>query len=266
MLVIVEDAHAVLGSHRLIRDITYPKGSLRIIGTENGDNSSELSRQLPEITQGFQKDDLLASWAIIDSNAFSTDIKTCIQVLAGSFMSPNILFLPLPPMGIAHTEADLQLIAKTAREQRIGTIFFAAHSQVQLGQMQTVNVWIRDRSPDWNVERWIGDLDLALLTGHQLTNNWECELRLISGVDNPADVEKAQEFLHELASLARFTNVEVYAESHSFPEMLIRAPRADINIFGLGPQFSLEHAPDLVEQLGASCIFISDSGGESVLA
>jgi hypothetical protein len=52
----------------------------------------------------------------------------------------------------------------------------------------------------------------------------------------------------------------------TFKETLDKAPRADVNIFGLASEISFEFMRDVPQHIRTSCLFIADSGQESALA
>lgn len=70
-----------------------------------------------------------------------------MQALRGAFFRPNIVFLRMPDD--PDREADYRHIIAEADREEVGTLLFAPHPRAALGQCQTINVWIRDRSPDF---------------------------------------------------------------------------------------------------------------------
>ena len=66
-------------------------------------------------------------------------------------------------------------------------LLYAPHTVALLGQQKAVNVWIRDRSPDWRLQWNIGNLDLSILTAYMLKLNWGAHLRLITVISNEAE-------------------------------------------------------------------------------
>jgi DNA-binding MarR family transcriptional regulator len=82
----------------------------------------------------------------------------------------------------------------------------------------------------------IGNLDLALLTGFKLSENWNAQMRVVTAVPDPDEQEKAQDFLEKLIDLGRFENAEAVVGPTTFNEFILNAPQADLNIFGLQPE------------------------------
>jgi hypothetical protein len=79
-------------------------------------------------------------------------------------------------------------------------------------------------------------------------------------------VEKARDFLEKLTDLSRISNATLIAEHGSFRDFIQQAPHADLNIFGLLPNPDFELFHELVSTTESSCVFVRDSGRESVIA
>ena len=161
---------------------------------------------------------------------------------------------------------DYQKIIDEAIRLELGVVIYAPHPKSGFGQRQYINIWIRDRSPDWEIEMDIGNLDLSILIAYKLKRNWPAQIRLITMVDSEEKEQKALEFMKKLVDLARLPRTEVLVKNGTFKEFLDEAPQADLNIFGLThePDFDFMHA--MVEKTHTTCLFILDSGHENVLA
>ncbi|PSQ81035.1 MAG: Na-K-Cl cotransporter, partial [Bacteroidetes bacterium QS_8_68_15] len=147
-----------------------------------------------------------------------------------------------------------------------GTLLYAPHPQASLGQRQSINVWIHDRSPDWRIKMKIGNLDLMVLSAYKLAQNWNARLRLITVVDGDEKEEKAREFMEQLRDLGRFTGAEVCVGRGSFSDYLAEAPQADLSVFGMLPEPDFDFCRRMVESTRSTCLFVRDSGRESALA
>ncbi|MEZ4570798.1 MAG: amino acid permease [Thermomicrobiales bacterium] len=266
LLAVVEDPSAALDTFEVIQAITHPRGSVQYVGVQNGGGERNWNTRMRVLTEAFRDDDIFASWTVIETDSFRQGMVSSIQALSGAFLAPNVVFLPISSLGYQDDDEELRYIASKASDEDMGLIFFAGHPSSQLGEQQTINIWIRDRSPAWDLEYWLGDLNLAMLVGYQISNNWKGQLRLVSAVADHREVENCRAFLEELSEVARLARPEIFVTEGSFTELLEDAPAADLNIFGLGPQFNLTQSTRLAEQLGATCLFIRDSGTESALA
>ncbi|MDQ4076195.1 MAG: amino acid permease [Chloroflexota bacterium] len=265
LLVPVEDARELRGTFRLIHDLTYPKGSVKILGLATGQDEKRLSRWLPRLTRAFREEDVFGSWTIIQTEEFGPGMLATMQALGGAFR-PNVIFLNAPLATGLGREGDLERIVKHAREYKLGVLMFADHPKARLGRKRTINVWIRDQSPNWELSMRLGNLDLALLTAYKLKRNWDGHMNVITVVNDPTQVEKAEEFLRNLVELARFPNATIHVGNSDFNQYLREAPPADVNIFGQPQELNMDFVYRMVEETQSACLFVRDSGEENALA
>jgi amino acid transporter len=264
LLVPVEKASDLRGSFLTIQDLTHPQGSVKIVGLSPNGEPEVLDRQIDTLTHSFRDRGIFASATVIDAGGFADGMRAGMQALRGAFFRPNVVFLRMPDS--PEREADYYSIIQEADREEVGTLLYAPHPRAALGQRQTINVWIKDRSPDWRISMQIGNLDLALLTGYKLSENWDAEMRVLTAVPDPAEREKAQDFLEKLIDLGRFEGAEAVVGTGPFTEYIYEAPQADLNIFGLQPEPDFDTIRQLVEDTDSTCMFVRDSGRESALA
>ncbi len=265
MLVPVEDPRALRGSFLMIHDLSYPRGSVKLMGLRTDHADDRLEARVFALSNAFRDQDVFCSWTVVDSPAgFATGLVAGMQTLRGAFFKPNILFLNLPETDAR--EADFSHIMEEAGREEIGLLIHAPHPRAGVGQRRTVNVWIRDRSPDWGVSMHIGNLDLPLLAGYKLLRNWDARLRLITVVEDEANVAEARQFLEAVIELGRIPRTRVMAMAEPFDDYLPQAPQADVSIFGLGSNLDFPFMRRMVEETRSTCLFARDSGRESALA
>jgi len=264
LLVPVEKSSDLRGSFLTIQDLTHPQGSVKIVGLSPNGKPELLDRQIDTLTHSFRDRGIFASATVIDAGGFADGMRAGMQALRGAFFRPNIVFLRMPDS--EEREADYHSIIQEADRENVGTLLYAPHPRAALGQRQTINVWIKDRSPDWRISMQIGNLDLALLTGYKLSENWNAKMRVVTAVPDPDEQEKAQDFLEKLIDLGRFGSAEAVVGTSAFPDYLHEAPQADLNIFGLQPEPDFDTIRQLVEDTDSTCMFVRDSGRESALA
>ncbi len=264
LLVPVERSSDLRGSFLTLQDLTTPQGSVKIVGLSPNGAPEVLNRQLDTLTAAFRERNIFASATIIDAGGFTEGLRAGMQALRGAFFHPNIVFLRMPDT--REREADYRHVIAEADREQVGTLLYAPHPRAALGQRQTINVWIRDRSPDWRISMEIGNLDLALLTGYKLSKNWEAQMRLVTTVPDPEQQGKAQDFLEKLIDLGRFPNSTAVTGTEPFDTYIQSAPQADLNIFGLQPEPDFDTIRRLVDQTDSTCMFVRDSGRESALA
>jgi amino acid transporter len=264
LLVPVEDPHELRGMFLIIQNITYPKGSVKLLALQPDGREKTVADRLDGLTRAFRERGVFATSTILTDGRFEHAVTGGLQVLQGAFFRPNILFLTMPTT--PEREASLRIVIQEAEAQATGVLLHAPHPVAGLGQRRTINVWIRDRSPDWQLSWDIGNLDLSILTAYKLKRNWQAEVRLITVVEDEAEVENARRFMKRLMDLARIPDTEVVVHHGTFGEYLPEAPQADLNLFGLisDPDFDFIHR--MVERTNSTCLFVRDSGQESALA
>lgn len=264
LLVPVEQSSALRGSFLTLQDLTAPQGSVKIVGLSPNGRPDVLTDQLDTLTAAFRERDIFASATVIDAGGFAEGLRAGMQALRGAFFHPNIVFLRMPTS--PEREADYRHVIAEADRENVGTLLYAPHPRAALGQRQTINVWIRDRSPDWRISMEIGNLDLALLTGYKLSQNWDAQMRLVTAVADPDQQGTAQDFLEKLIDLGRFPDSTAVVGTEPFDAYIKAAPQADLNIFGLQPEPDFDTIRRLVDQTDSTCMFVRDSGRESALA
>ncbi|MBI1925736.1 hypothetical protein HYR99_15970 [Candidatus Poribacteria bacterium] len=132
---------------------------------------------------------------------------------------------------------------------------------------KTINLWIDDRSPNWQMSMNLGNIDISILTSYILKRNWKAKLNLITTVSNPEYIAQAEGFMNRLVELSRLPkDTKIDVVNNNFDSFLNETPHGDLNIFSLSDEINFENIRKIVSQLRASCIFTVDSGLENVLA
>jgi hypothetical protein len=263
LLVPVQSVEALLGSYRFLKAITYPRGSVHVLGLYPPGQKERLSG-LNSFGHAFARDGIFSRVALVESQDFAHNLQTGLEILRGVFFRPNILFMPIRP---DTDEAALQVILDRAIENDIGAILYAKHPETSLGREQAVNVWIREQSPAWEVGLRLSNLDLALLLAYQLTRNWQGHITLTTIVADAAERANGETFLADLMNWGRMPRqTRSIVEVGALEAYLPQAPQADLHIFGLQQQVNLAFMAQMVAATNASCIFVRDSGYESALA
>ncbi|MCH2022174.1 MAG: amino acid permease [Saprospiraceae bacterium] len=264
LLVPVTNAQLVHGDFYFLKNIAYPKGSVKLMGIGTGSKTEELSTSLFSISQAFQKRGVFGSWSVLRTNEFAKGVNFGIQALEGAFFNPNIVYLNLRKCN--ESPEELSTIIKEAIFSKIGVLLFVPHLTSGFGQRQTINVWIRDRSPRWQISWDIGNLDLSILIAYKLQLNWGANIRLITVIENEEEMAQARKFMDGLMDLARLPQTEKIVVSGNFFDYLKKAPIADLNIFGMLPEPDFDSIYKVSEQTNSSCLFVRDSGYENVMA
>jgi len=265
LMVPVRDINGLKGSFEFLRNIAKPKGSIKLLGIEPFSEQNILAKQLENMAASFRTKGVFSSSTVIHTEQFANGINYGSQALQGAFFKPNILFLNLQDHD--DYEHELKPVMKESMRLEIGILLFNLHTTTLLGQRNTINVWVSNRRDNWQVEGLeIGNLDLSFLVAYKLKMNWKARIRLITVVDNTTEEVKAKAFLKSLIHLARLpqTLTEVYVGS--FNDIVTKAPAADLNIFGMQDTLPYGFIKDMSKKTNSSCLFVRDSGHESILA
>jgi solute carrier family 12 (potassium/chloride transporters), member 9 len=281
LLVPVESRSQIDGSFRFLHLLTEPKGSLKIVGirvresddeggkTEDGVDSPTFEEtadnldQIADVAAEFRKEGVFTSSVLISSSSLLNGVRVSANIMYGSYFRPNTLF------GLAHLydQETLQGFVDTAVANQMGVALMYQHPEAALGHERRINIWVSDRSPDWQLALRMVNLDLSLLLGYQLYRNWRGPLRLLTVCREPDEMENGRNFLTQLIDDARLPNqTQCHVYQGTLLERVREAPQADLNIFGLARQIDKQFLETLVRHSGSSCLFVRDSGRESALA
>jgi hypothetical protein len=264
LLVPITSAESVRGDFSFLKDLAYPKGSVKLMGIGGEDKRAAFTSSLVQLNESFQKRGVFATSTVLRTDEFANGVSFGIQALETAFFKPNVIFLNL--YKCADLKEDVLKIVEEAVFSKLGVLLFAPHLEAGFGQSQVINVWIRDRSPSWQIAWDIGNLDLSILIAYQLKRNWKARIRLITVIEKEEEYDNAHHFMNTLMDLARLPQTEIIVKHGDFVPYLSNAPLADLNIFGMLEEPNFEFIQKTVELTSSSCLFVRDSGFENVMA
>ena len=264
LMVPVRDVVGAKGNFQFLRNIANPKGSIKLLGIEPFSENSKLVKELNDLSKSFINKGVFSSWTVINTEEFAKGVNYGNQALKGAFFRPNIIFLNLQDHDDFETE--IRPVIKESIRLEIGVLLFSAHPTARLGQRNTINVWVRDRKDNWSLGWDIGNLDLSTLIAYKLKTNWDAKIRLITVIDDEKEKENALTFLKSLVTLARLPQTLTEVHVGDFRTIVNQAPSADINIFGMEESLTFEFIKEITSRTNSSCLFVKDSGHESILA
>jgi amino acid transporter len=262
LLVPVTSTEQFSGSYRFLRTLTYPRGSIRTLGIY-GDGDRDLVAGVRDMTDGLGKDGVFARSSLLEVDHWPDGVSLSLDVLSTSLFRPNALFLTVTE---DMEEITLNQIANRATRNQIGLVMYRQNPVTGLGREQTINVWIRERGPEWNIDMRLGNFHLALLMAYQIQSNWRGQINLITLVNDEAEKPQGERFLKQLIELGRMPNTQPIAEASDLRDYWKTMPRADLNIFGLHSEVNKAFIDLAVTETKSSCLFVRDSGLESALA
>jgi hypothetical protein len=274
LLVPVETKTQLDGTFRFLRLLAQGKGSITVIGirqlSEDQPGKSEIVipdddlDALPSVARVFRDEGLYATSVVIEAPSIVRGVEMSSSVLRGSYFRPNILFVQAD----CYDEDTLQGMVDVASRYEMGAALLYRHPEAGLGHERRLNVWVSDRSPDWQLGLRLANLDLSVLLAYQLYKTWPGQrFRLASVVRDAEQVNNGQTFLRGLIDDARLPpDAETWVREGSFMERLKDAPPADLQILGVPQRIDLKFMQEVVGKTRSSCLFVRDSGRESALA
>jgi solute carrier family 12 (sodium/potassium/chloride transporter), member 2 len=255
LLIPIEEPKLWSGPLLFIKNIVYPSGSIFAFSVKEK-NIDETKKSLNELLIPLEKSKLLVNSSVIEDKDFLHGARLVIQTLEGVPFKPNTVFLTLGSNDEKNT--IITEMVKNAIRHDLGVIILRQHSRIAFGMQKTVNLWLRDKSPNWH---------LAVLISLQLQLNWEGKINLITVADKKEKKAKMYDFLDELSEQTRLPSMtDFHVLSGNFKEAILDAPRGDINIFGLAGDLQFGFMREVTELTNSSCLFVRDSGKESAIA
>ncbi|MEP0134149.1 MAG: amino acid permease [Eudoraea sp.] len=264
LMVPVRDVVGAKGNFQFLRNIARPKGSIKLLGIEPNEADSKLDKELSSLSEAFRIKDVFSSWTVIKTDDFAKGVNYGNQALKGAFFRPNIVFLNLQQHD--NYETEIRPVIKESIRLEIGVLLYSSHPTALLGRRNMINVWVSDRTNNWDMGWDIGNLDLSVLIAYKLKKNWEAKIRLIIVIKNEEERENAQKFLKLLINLARLPETLTEVRVGNFKDTVANAPSADLNIFGMDENLRFEFVKEMTLSTNSSCLFVKDSGHESILA
>jgi len=255
LLLPIEEPEAWSGPLLLIRDVIYPSGSVFAF-TMRAERIEETQNALDELLLPLKEQGSLVQSTVIEDPDFVHGATLVIQILKSRTVRPNLLFLTIGRD--RKRDSSISHLIAEASKYELGVMVLCQHSRMAFGMQKDVNLWLRDKSPNWH---------LAVLITLQLQLNWEGRINLITTTSDKNDRRRLHSFLERVSDRARLPAMtDFHVLVGSFKESLKGAPRADINIFGLGTgQIPFDRIRETTDVTRSSCIFVKDSGQESAI-
>ena len=254
LLIPIEDPKKSVGSLLFIRSITYPSGSIYAFSVKDKEIESARS-DLENAIAPLKTENMTVTSTIIEDIEFLHGTRLVIQALKGGAFRPNIIFLNIG----SSNEKDKMIneLVNYAGQNNLGILLLRQHTRIAFGLQKDINLWLRDKSPNWH---------LAVLITLQLQQNWGGKINLVTVADSKKDEARLYKFLNNISEQSRLPSLtEFVVLTGNFTETLKNAPRADINVFGLGEKINLNYLRETTDSVMSSCLFVRDSGEESAI-
>ncbi|MDY6864269.1 MAG: hypothetical protein SV062_14945, partial [Thermodesulfobacteriota bacterium] len=284
LMIPIEDPKSWPHLMEFVKDIVFPSGTLRLFTVKIIENGLEqrinqmasllfrkeddfkvvkdektviyIENELNELVIPIKNIGIFVANTVIEARNFLEGISIITQVMKGMFFPPNTIFFTMSSDPSKDKRLE-EMIAISIREN-LGIIILAFHPKAAFGRKERVNIWLRSGSPN---------RDMSILMALQLGFNWVCNLRLISIVDKKEEIVKTELILRKIADLARMpAKTEILTFVGNFKEAIAKIDRADLNIIGMSNEPDCDSMHEVVELANTSCLFVKDSGEESVFA
>lgn len=254
ILLPIEDPEEWSGPLLFIRNFTYPAGSIFAFSVKDKD-IEESDIALKELLKPIIDDDILVNSTIVEEHDFIHGAKIVIQTLRGGSFRPNTLFLTIGDD--SRKDDNISNLVGIASKNELSVLILRQHPRMAFGMQKDINVWLRDKSPNWH---------LTILIALQIQLNWEGKINLITVADDKESEKRLHKFLNRLSDQTRLPSLtEFHVLTGDFQSVLEDAPKADINIMGVSEELPFEMMRNTSETTKTSCLFIKDSGNVSAI-
>ncbi len=254
ILLPIEDPEGWVGPLLFIRNITYPAGSIFAFSVKDKE-IEDSDTALKELIKPIDDEGVLVNSTVIEEHDFIHGAKIVIQTLRGGSFRPNTLFLTIGED--SRKDNNISDLIAIATQNELSVLILRQHSRVAFGMQKDVNIWLRDKSPNWH---------LTVLIALQIQLNWEGKINLVTVAESEEDKPRLNKFLNRLSNQTRLPALsEFHVLVGDYKTTLKNAPRADINIMGVGDSHNFEMIRETSELTKSSCLFVKDNGDVSAI-
>jgi len=264
VLMPVEDSSEARKYFDLLRDITYPKGFVRLLGLTGKRDRGDLEKNLPELAEDFNENGVFSSWSVVSAADFSENLAAGMEALGGAFFTSNLIFLRLPEK--KQRAKKIRKIIEYADLQDMGVILLANESGKKIEGQKPLVMLIDEGKTGWETSMELGNMDLALLIVYKLKRNWKNDLHLIARISSPDDRQQAKNYLQSVVELARIPNVEIRVVNKEEENDLIGKIEPSAIISSFTGETTIDDMRSQSEQLDLPFLFTMDSGKENALS
>jgi hypothetical protein len=252
----------IRASYKLLHSLIYPKGSLKILGINAGDQLRRLERNLPDLVRALKTRGSSVSYSYIESKEFAKCVEIGTESLGAAFFKPNTIFLKLDSR--YQNLEDYQHILTASSAHQWGVLVYIPFASVGLGLEQTINLWLTHVPDNWEDNMELGNNDLAILVAILLQRNWPgSHLNIVyerqdtSAIDTQDFISKIQVY----ARLPKHTTYYTIAAEDQFK--WDKLPQADLTIRATHREIDINRMLSAVVDHRSSYLFTLDSGKEN---
>jgi amino acid transporter len=260
ILVPVADSPEAVGLVPLLGRLTDQVGSVILVGLGG---KTALHDELQSAAVTLRSAGSHTTSTVLADEDFAHGVQVLVDALRGQVFPPNLVLLD----GARHSERDLQVVLDHCHRREMGMAVFLPHPEGELGRGVDVTVWLSERSPAWDLRLHNTNLDLPVLLAYLMVRGGRGRMRLSTVVRSADERGKAGVFLQRLIQAGRLpssTGVDVAAGD--FLAAVRASSYADVHMFGIATTVDVPRLEEIRDAAGGACLFLMDSGQESVLA
>lgn len=260
LMVPVDSVGELRGLEPVASRLAGPQGSVKLVGLQR---DATLDEVLRTTANTLRKAGIHASATTTESSGWIPGTRSAVDVFQGALFPPNLVLVD----GDVRTGPELQAALDHCRARGLGLALYLHHPQQARARGNEVTVWLSDRSPDWPLRLHMANLDLPVLLALLLTKNGG-SIHLATVVRDPASRPAAEHWLRRLMDMGRLPRgTRASVLEGDFLEALGQpSVRADLHLLGLGDRVEPGRLLALRAACGSACLFLVDSGQESLLA
>ena len=260
LLVPVETADELHGLLPVVARLAAGQGSVKLVGLAP---DPLLAEELGKCAASLRHNGVHASYTTTESVSWAQGTRSALDILQGALFPPNLVLVD----GDVRSGAELQAVLDHCRQHGLGLGIYLHHPRIKAEQRNELTVWLSDRSPDWPLHLHMANLDLPVLLAFLLTKQGG-RIKLATAVRDPATEASAERWLWQLIDMGRLPSG---TRAKVLPGPILDvisqdAARADLHLLGLGERVDPARLKAFRQEAGAACLFLVDSGQESLLA
>jgi hypothetical protein len=164
----IEDTRQLRTAAAFLRDVTYPKGSVKMVGVGHSADQS-LVDGLTAVSRQLRSEQISTTWSVVDEETFEQGFLASMRATGDGLTRSNIVFLAFPRA--ADSERHAAQVLQEAGDQELGVLMTSTAHAGRLGGRGVINLWIREQGPDWKVSTELQHSHLAILMAYKLRAN-----------------------------------------------------------------------------------------------
>jgi hypothetical protein len=259
LLVPILDTTTLFMVAPLVRRTIAVQGSVKYTSLVHG---GDVQVALDNEIRRLRSHGLYSSWHHMAAQDPVHAIRLTMNVMGGTFFASNLLLLT-----DRIEQPDLQALRDHGQDTSIGMAVLLAGPKGPPHHGNTIHIWLSDRSPDWEISLRVANTDLPVLLGILLAQPDGGRIRLHTAVRNPDQAANAEAFLATLIDQGRMpVSTTAHVSTQSFLEAMASAGGADLHILGLPERIDVGRLREIRDAAAGPCLFLQDSGQESLLA